>query len=133
MEKLFCMNRLKYQNINLLENEEDEQKLARRYSSQLDTPERRGNFAQRLKEALRRERESTTSYSTTSVETSSESSYAVGISVSGSHVADQNIKFVFHSFVFFYIQIISLNDDFYSQSQKRWWINGVRTERRNVC
>lgn len=68
--------------------EEEEQKLTRRYSTQLDTPERRGTFAQRLKEALNRESTATGS----SDNSSSESSYAVGISITGSHVGDQDIK-----------------------------------------
>ncbi|XP_029167847.1 uncharacterized protein LOC114938189 isoform X3 [Nylanderia fulva] len=73
------------------EPEEEEQKLNKRYSEQLDTPERRGTFAQRLKDALKRE--STATGGMTSSNTSSgESSYAVGISVSGSHVGDQDIK-----------------------------------------
>ncbi|XP_076282609.1 uncharacterized protein LOC143210048 isoform X2 [Lasioglossum baleicum] len=71
--------------------EEEEQRLSKRYSSQLDTPERRGTFAQRLREALKRE--STATGGAASSNTSSgESSYAVGISVSGSHVYDQDIK-----------------------------------------
>ncbi|XP_076228660.1 uncharacterized protein LOC116433644 isoform X3 [Nomia melanderi] len=71
--------------------EEEEQRLSKRYSSQLDTPERRGTFAQRLRDALKRE--STATGGATSSNTSSgESSYAVGISVSGSHVYDQDIK-----------------------------------------
>ncbi|XP_011250787.1 uncharacterized protein LOC105247989 isoform X1 [Camponotus floridanus] len=73
------------------EPEEEEQKLNKRYNAQLDTPERRGTFAQRLKDALKRE--STATGGITSSNTSSgESSYAVGISVSGSHVGDQDIK-----------------------------------------
>lgn len=91
---------------NFTENEEDEQKLTRRYSTQLDTPERRGTFAQRLKEALRRE-----SSATSSSNESSESSYAVGISVAGSRVTDTNIKFVYatmkiYSLIIFYIATI---------------------------
>ncbi|XP_076662626.1 uncharacterized protein LOC143365911 isoform X4 [Halictus rubicundus] len=71
--------------------EEEEHRLSKRYSSQLDTPERRGTFAQRLREALKRE--STATGGAASSNTSSgESSYAVGISVSGSHVYDQDIK-----------------------------------------
>ncbi|XP_075235452.1 uncharacterized protein LOC142332733 isoform X2 [Lycorma delicatula] len=54
----------------------------RRYSEQLDTPERRHTFAQRLREALCR----------ASSESSSESSYAVGISVTGSSTADNEIR-----------------------------------------
>ncbi|KAL0128352.1 hypothetical protein PUN28_003560 [Cardiocondyla obscurior] len=72
------------------EPEEEEQKVTKRYSAQLDTPERRGNFAQRLKDALKRE--STATGVTSSNTSSGESSYAVGISVSGSHVGDQDIK-----------------------------------------
>lgn len=55
-----------------------------RYNKDLNTSERRYTFAQRLRDALRRE---TSSYSA-----STESSYAVGISVSGSGVEDHNIK-----------------------------------------
>lgn len=62
------------------------------YSAQLDTPERRGTFAQRLKDALKRE--STATEMSSSNTSSGESSYAVGISVSGSHVGDQEIKSV---------------------------------------
>lgn len=64
--------------------------MTKRYSAQLDTPERRGTFAQRLKDALKRE--STATGATSSNTSSGESSYAVGISVSGSHVCDQDIK-----------------------------------------
>lgn len=56
----------------------------------MDTPERRGTFAQRLRDALKRENTAT---GATSLNTSfGESSYAVGISVSGSHVCDQDIR-----------------------------------------
>ncbi|XP_076246440.1 uncharacterized protein LOC143186630 isoform X2 [Calliopsis andreniformis] len=72
------------------EDLEEEQRLTKRYSSQLDTPERRGTFAQRLRDALKRE--STATGATSSNTSSGESSYAVGISVSGSHVYDQDIK-----------------------------------------
>ncbi|OXU28965.1 hypothetical protein TSAR_015795 [Trichomalopsis sarcophagae] len=72
------------------ENEEEDQKQSRRYSAQLDTPERRGTFAQRLIDALKRESSATGTTSTT--DSTSESSYAVGISIAGSQVADQNIK-----------------------------------------
>lgn len=57
---------------------------ARKYSGQLDTPERRCTFAQRLKEALCRAQSTT----------SSESSYAVGISVTGSSTADHDIRYI---------------------------------------
>lgn len=72
-------------------SEEEEPKVQTKcYSAQLDTPEKRGTFAQRLKDALKRE--STATGVTSSNTSSGESSYAVGISVSGSHVGDQDIK-----------------------------------------
>jgi predicted NBD/HSP70 family sugar kinase len=54
-----------------------------RYSAQLDTPERRSTFAERLRDALCRETQSTSS---------TDSSYAVGISVAGSGLADRDIR-----------------------------------------
>ncbi|XP_048514180.1 uncharacterized protein LOC105689719 isoform X2 [Athalia rosae] len=71
------------------EDQDEEQKLTRLYSAQLDSFERRGTFAQRLKDALRRE---STATGTTSSISSAGSSYAVGISVTGSHVGDPDIK-----------------------------------------
>ncbi|KAI5714589.1 hypothetical protein M8J77_002142 [Diaphorina citri] len=64
------------------ETEELAEESARRYSGQLDTPERRNTFAERLKEAL---------YNTRTTE-SSESSYAVGISVAGSGLDEDEIR-----------------------------------------
>ncbi|XP_066582543.1 uncharacterized protein [Prorops nasuta] len=72
------------------EEAEEEKKMSRRYSEQLETPERRGTFAQRLKDAL--QRESTATGASSSMTESSESSYAVGISVAGSRVCDADIK-----------------------------------------
>ncbi|RLU21970.1 hypothetical protein DMN91_006349 [Ooceraea biroi] len=71
------------------EPEEEEQKVMKRDSAQSDISERRETFAQRLKDALKRESTATGMTSDTS---SGESSYAVGISISGSHVGDQDIK-----------------------------------------
>jgi hypothetical protein len=65
--------------LNVFTESED----VRRYSAQLDTPERRSTFAERLRDALCRETQST---STT------DSSYAVGISVAGSGLADGDIR-----------------------------------------
>ncbi|KAF4521475.1 hypothetical protein B566_EDAN001772 [Ephemera danica] len=74
------------------------------YGHQLDTPQRRCSFAQRLREALRREasalgvidplaKEKFASLSTSSSSSEAEgSSYAVGISVSGSDVIDRKYK-----------------------------------------
>lgn len=58
---------------------------ARRYSAQLDTPDRRSTFAERLRDALCRETRSTSSI---------DSSYAVGISVTGSGLVDGDIRWV---------------------------------------
>ncbi|XP_065221754.1 uncharacterized protein LOC135846533 [Planococcus citri] len=60
----------------------DEEEMARRYSCQLDTPENRNSFAERLREALCRAQSSS----------STDSSYAVDISVTGSSIADPNIR-----------------------------------------
>lgn len=62
---------------------EDEDRI---YNKELDTSERRCSFAQRLRDALRRE---ASSIDTTEED---ESSYAVGISVAGSGVDDHGIK-----------------------------------------
>lgn len=63
----------------------------RRYSRDLESPERRFSFAERLKDALRRE--------TSGVSSSSDSSYAVGINVAGSEVGDQDIKYLAKSYL----------------------------------
>lgn len=62
----------------------DEEENARRYSVHLDTPEHRNSFAERLREALCRAQSSS----------STDSSYAVDISVAGSSIADPNIRYV---------------------------------------
>lgn len=63
------------------------------YSKELSTEERRLSFAGRLREALRREVED--SYTTSTGDWSTDSSsYAVGISISGAEVNDQDIRFV---------------------------------------
>jgi len=60
----------------------DEEENARRYSVHLDTPENRNSFAERLREALNRAQSSV----------STDSSYAVDISVAGSGIGDANIR-----------------------------------------
>lgn len=59
----------------------------KKYDLDLESKETRCAFAQRLKDALRREAQETAS-------SSSDSSYAVGISVTGSGIEDQNIKYL---------------------------------------
>ncbi|XP_006620486.1 uncharacterized protein LOC102672308 isoform X3 [Apis dorsata] len=101
--------------------EEEEQKLNKRYSTQLDTQERRGTFAQRLREALKRENTAT---GATSVNTSfGESSYAVGISVSGSHVCDQDIKVKRGGSRGFVLRDETVDEDFLKESleaEQKW-------------
>lgn len=60
----------------------DEEENAGRYSGQLDTPDRRISFAERLREALCQAQSSS----------STDSSYAVDISVTGSSIEDSNIR-----------------------------------------
>ncbi|XP_053680386.1 uncharacterized protein LOC128731302 [Anopheles nili] len=68
-------------------DEDDEDGLrAHAYTSELDTPERRYEFAQKLRQALEQDRANGLSGST------EDSSYAVGISVAGSQIRDQDIR-----------------------------------------
>ncbi|CAL7942886.1 unnamed protein product [Xylocopa violacea] len=101
--------------------EEEEQKFTKRYSSQLDTPERRGTFAQRLRDALKREN---TAIGAASSNTSfGESSYAVGISVSGSHVCDQDIKVKRGGSRGFVLRDETVDEDFLKESleaEQKW-------------
>ncbi|XP_011303970.1 uncharacterized protein [Fopius arisanus] len=93
-------------------------KLSRRYSNQLDTPERRGTFAQRLKEALNRE-----STATGSSDNSSEGSYAVGINITGSHVGDQDIKLRRGGSRGFVLRDETVDEDFLKESleaEQKW-------------
>ncbi|XP_058807279.1 uncharacterized protein LOC131673367 isoform X2 [Phymastichus coffea] len=103
------------------DNDEEVHKQTRRYSEQLDTPERRGTFAQRLKEALKRESSATRSSSYT--ETTSESSYAVDICVSGSHVDDPNIKVRRGGSRGFVLRDETVDEDFLKESleaEQKW-------------
>ncbi|XP_046412466.1 uncharacterized protein LOC124175895 isoform X3 [Neodiprion fabricii] len=102
------------------QEEDEEQKLTRRYSTQLDTLERRGTFAQRLKDALRRE---STATGTTSSISSVESSYAVGISVAGSHVGDEDIKVKRGGSRGFVLRDDTVDEDFLKESleaEQKW-------------
>ncbi|XP_023940123.1 uncharacterized protein LOC112047282 isoform X2 [Bicyclus anynana] len=62
------------------------------YSKDLSTEERRMSFADRLREALRREAENSCTTSTTGDWSTDSSSYAVGISISGAEVNDNDIR-----------------------------------------
>lgn len=76
-----------YISIRCIISESEDDNYHKRYSIDLETPERRRTFAQRLREALKKEEEAALPSSD-----SEESSYAVGISVAGSGVADCDIK-----------------------------------------
>ncbi|ETN60585.1 hypothetical protein AND_007785 [Anopheles darlingi] len=76
-------------------DEDDEDGLrAHAYSSELDTPERRFDFAQKLREALREQDRMRPPVNGISLggSTEEDSSYAVGISVAGSQTRDQDIR-----------------------------------------
>ncbi|XP_072935833.1 uncharacterized protein [Epargyreus clarus] len=62
------------------------------YSKELSTEERRLSFADRLRDALRREAEQSCTTSTTGDWSTDSSSYAVGISISGAGLNDNDIR-----------------------------------------
>ncbi|XP_067014463.2 uncharacterized protein [Anabrus simplex] len=68
---------------SLEKDDSESEDCARRYSAQLDTPERRSTFAARLRDALCREAQSSIS---------SDSSYAVGITIAGAELQDGDIR-----------------------------------------
>jgi hypothetical protein len=105
-----------------LDTEDIESEDVRRYSAQLDTPERRSTFAERLRDALCRETDST---STT------DSSYAVGISVAGSGLADGDIRVRRGGSRGFVLHEESLDDQFLRESlqQEREWIDKFRNKK----
>lgn len=95
----------------------------RRYNADLQTAERRNSFAQRLRDALRREEN-----------TSSESNYAVGISVTGSKVEDQNIKLRRGGSTGFILNEESLDEEFLQTSlqQEQEWIDKFKTKQTSL-
>ncbi|KAJ8985511.1 hypothetical protein NQ317_015055 [Molorchus minor] len=107
-----------------LDGGSEEDQYEKRYSIDLETAERRHTFAQRLKDALRQELSNSTDSS------SSESSYAVGISVTGSGVADHDIKVRRCGSTGFALQEDSLDEDFLQNSlqQERKWIDKFKSK-----
>lgn len=113
-------------NLNLmtiLESDEDEG-YARKYSMELDTPERRGKFAKKLRDALQSESDRSDS---------TDDSYAVGISIGGSQTGDGDIKIKrcggSRGFV---VTEDSFDDEFYKEAlvfEEREWINKLRHKR----
>lgn len=109
-----------------VEDESEEEEFHKRYSLDLQTPERRHTFAERLKDALRRE--------ASSMSTSTESSYAVGINVTGSGVADPDIKVKRKGSTGFMLQEDSLDEEFLVDSlkQEKQWIDKFRNKQSAV-
>ncbi|XP_063903078.1 uncharacterized protein LOC135122663 isoform X2 [Zophobas morio] len=106
-----------------LDDGSEDENFHKRYSIDLETPERRHTFAQRLRDALRRE----VSDSFTS---SGESSYAVGISVAGSDVQDRQIKVRRGGSTGFALREDSLDENFLQDSlqQERLWIDKFKSK-----
>ncbi|GLV39189.1 Poly(ADP-ribose) glycohydrolase [Carabus blaptoides fortunei] len=104
-------------------DEEDDPDYNRRYSMELDTPERRNTFAQRLRDALRRETSSFTS-------STDESSYAVGISVAGSGLCDGDIKLRRGGSRGFMLREESMDEDLLKESleQEKKWIDKFKSK-----
>lgn len=92
----------------------------RQYNVDFETAERRLSFAQRLRDALKRESENS----------SSESNYAVGISVSGSKVEDANIKLKRKGSTGFMLNEESLDEAFLQNSlqQEQEWIDKFKNK-----
>ncbi|CAH1954116.1 unnamed protein product [Acanthoscelides obtectus] len=99
---------------------EEERNYHKRYSIELETDETRNNFAQRLKEALKKEMSSSTEAST-----SIDESYAVGITVAGSELQDRNIRLKRGDSTGFALKEDSLDEDFIANSldQGRQWVD----------
>ncbi|KAG5866492.1 hypothetical protein JTB14_004014 [Gonioctena quinquepunctata] len=105
----------------------------KRYSIDLETPERRSIFAQRLKDALRKEISSNPSskdISSSIPSSSEESSYAVGISVTGSQVNDGDIRVRRCGSTGFALQEDSLDESFLENSlqQEKQWIDKFKNK-----
>ncbi|XP_076271229.1 uncharacterized protein LOC143203021 isoform X4 [Rhynchophorus ferrugineus] len=105
--------------------ESSDENYHRMYSVDLETPERRHSFAQRLREALRAKDQSGVYASS-----SEESSYAVGISITGSEVADYDIKVKRGGSTGFALKEDSLDEDFlqYSLNKEKEWIDKFKNK-----
>ncbi|KAK9703626.1 Poly (ADP-ribose) glycohydrolase (PARG) [Popillia japonica] len=110
-----------------LDDGSEDEDFNKRYSMDLDTPEKRNTFAQRLRDALRRE--------TSSMSQSTESSsYAVGITVGGSGVRDQDIKVRRGGSTGFILHEESLDEHFLNDSlqQEKQWIDKFKSKLSNL-
>uniref|UniRef100_A0A1B0CZ63 poly(ADP-ribose) glycohydrolase n=1 Tax=Phlebotomus papatasi TaxID=29031 RepID=A0A1B0CZ63_PHLPP len=90
-------------------DDEDDEEFARKYSQDLDTPEKRFSFAQKLREALQQSESYTES---------TEDSYACGISVADSKNCDNAIRVRRAGSDGFVLQADSLDDTFYGECLK---------------
>lgn len=124
--KKFDFKFLLIKKIEFPESDEDEG-YARKYSLELDTPEGRGKFAKKLRDALQSE----------SLSDSTDDSYAVGISIGGSQTGDGDIKIKrcggSRGFV---VTEDSFDDEFYKEAivfEEREWINKLRHKRNGTA
>ncbi|XP_056636959.1 uncharacterized protein LOC130901183 isoform X2 [Diorhabda carinulata] len=106
----------------------EDENFHKRYSIDLETSERRNLFAQRLRDALRKE------VSTSTPSTSEESSYAVGISVTGSNLHDGDIRVRRGGSTGFALKEDSLEDNFLENSlnKEKEWIDKFRNKQSSV-
>uniref|UniRef100_A0A6P7FKF7 poly(ADP-ribose) glycohydrolase n=1 Tax=Diabrotica virgifera virgifera TaxID=50390 RepID=A0A6P7FKF7_DIAVI len=107
---------------------DEDENFHKRYSIDLETPERRNVFAQRLRDALRKE------ITTSTPSTSEESSYAVGISVMGSNLLDRDIRVRRGGSTGFALKEDSMDDNFLENSlnQEKEWIDKFRNKQSSV-
>lgn len=70
--------------LTLFSDSDDDEVYAKKYSKELNTPEKRNTFAQKLRAALKQ--------SDNYTESTDDSSYAVDISISGSKAGDDGIR-----------------------------------------
>ncbi|KAK9888526.1 hypothetical protein WA026_000776 [Henosepilachna vigintioctopunctata] len=106
-----------------LEGSEDE-KYHQKYSIDLDTSERRHHFAKKLKDALKDDASSNSS------STSGSSCYALGISVTGAGVRDEDIKVRREGSTGFALREESLDENFLKDSLKheQRWIDKFKSK-----
>ncbi|CAH1104562.1 unnamed protein product [Psylliodes chrysocephalus] len=108
-----------------LDDTSEDENFHKRYSIDLETPDKRNIFAQRLKDALRKE---------VSTSSSDESSYAVGISVTGSNLQDRDIRVKRGGSTGFALNEDSFDDNFLENSlnQEKEWIDKFRSKQSSV-
>lgn len=104
--------------------DEDDEEYMKRYSHELDTPERRLSFAKKLRDALK------SSDLSICTESSAEENYAVGISISGSQIVDPDIMVRRGGGSRGFILEDSLEEDMYRDSlqEEREWVERFKTK-----